>query len=1169
MNLRSKPLELSLGCFFLASSSLADLPYNPTRAFLARPRNDLVYVLRPSGSDPNQAEFLSIDVSSDVEASSPPLTTVFPSLPFMNGTTGNAYVPTIDASGEVTVYAGDCSQRAAGSTLWRFSPDAQAQHGNGTWGQDTVSINNVSGNNVLDGANYLAGGISFSSTVNGSESDIGFYLFGGMCPHSDATQATWTSDADYSNSMLTLESQSTSTGGDDSYGLGLTSSRGPPIAEAGFTITPLTPTFSNASDGSQSQQQDFVLVGGHTMTAFINMSQVALFSLPQQGWTFLSVNQPSTMQTDSTQQDVSQVEPRSGHTAVLTADGSKIVIFGGWVGDINTPAQPQLAILNAGEGYGGSGSWSWTVPQQSGDGLASGTGIYGHDAILLPGDVMMVVGGSQITPSGSSRAKRQASTLDIMFFNTSSNTWSTDYAPPPAVNPDSNAQGESLGPLTTTSQKAGLGAGLGVGAIAVACLAIFYWWFARRLKRKREEKEREMRQYNGSASDFQTRDLGRDGQDGVWPGATWSGHHRDPSGGDYLWSTRTDDLTYSNGWRNASNQDAERTGLLVEIPSPTRGLRRGRGGQLQSRYDENRVSHGSGVIHPIEERDEDEHAQKGPEMAERHKSHASSLFSNAPTLNPFRDPDPLGSHPIGASTEVNPSTVSASSSRPPLISTTSDDAMITFLGRRSPSPIPPIQDAKDREREVTGWAGSGQAADALLHSSHQQHLTRDGSQRTGGRLSPTKHSDRTDSSLSDQSYRSNLSYSNVSVARTGSQRSAAALLALNPFANSQPSPGQERPSTHQQAKASTEPAVSRPSHSSGRENDSESFTTAHTTLTGPHGSHGSNPNSPTKSSFIFDTHRPRPIPSSHAYTDNPYELNPASIGAGDLDPTTPTKPRLGWVGSVRKAIGAATGITTSSYGRSSSMTSTSSVVPKWARSRGGSFSLDVTASDSAPPPPGGKPSPARGASSSVVSGQMVPRRAASEGGFFWRGKKGARDWAEDGEEAAHPAAAEPFPPYHDEDGAGAENGAARPRRLQRRTREARRRPQTTVGMRGANEAWLREHGIVAGDGAGRQRGLQDEEEDEDWDVEAAAERRLVQVMFTVPKQRLRVVNGDVDQESLRSRSDAGGPTEVEAVDRAKAAESRDGDAQKSVQFLHQEKNEEVRARGGDVSGIQR
>jgi hypothetical protein len=44
--------------------------------------------------------------------------------------------------------------------------------------------------------------------------------------------------------------------------------------------------------------------------------------------------------------------------------------------------------------------------------------------------------------------------------------------------------------------------------------------------------------------------------------------------------------------------------------------------------------------------------------------------------------------------------------------------------------------------------------------------------------------------------------------------------------------------------------------------------------------------------------------------------------------------------------------------------------------------------------------------------------------------------------------------------------------------------------------------------------------EDDWDVEGAASRRDFQVMFTVPKSRLRVVNDDMDRASLRSASDS-------------------------------------------------
>lgn len=53
----------------------------------------------------------------------------------------------------------------------------------------------------------------------------------------------------------------------------------------------------------------------------------------------------------------------------------------------------------------------------------------------------------------------------------------------------------------------------------------------------------------------------------------------------------------------------------------------------------------------------------------------------------------------------------------------------------------------------------------------------------------------------------------------------------------------------------------------------------------------------------------------------------------------------------------------------------------------------------------------------------------------------------------------------------------------------------------------------------RYRDREDEGEDvvvEDWDVERAAENRVVQVTFTVPRGELRVVNTDVERASLVS-----------------------------------------------------
>ena len=53
----------------------------------------------------------------------------------------------------------------------------------------------------------------------------------------------------------------------------------------------------------------------------------------------------------------------------------------------------------------------------------------------------------------------------------------------------------------------------------------------------------------------------------------------------------------------------------------------------------------------------------------------------------------------------------------------------------------------------------------------------------------------------------------------------------------------------------------------------------------------------------------------------------------------------------------------------------------------------------------------------------------------------------------------------------------------------------------------RKQGREAWDSAEHER-----EGEEEWDVEKAVEQRMVQIMFTVPKERLRVVNAEVERE---------------------------------------------------------
>lgn len=715
----------ALGAAAFLGPIMATFPYNPTRILSSPTSDDIIYIFQPGTPGSPNSQLLALNTTSTLGATNLPCSTISPTLPFLDGPQ-SAYTPTIDDKGNILVYSGNCSDAAEGSTFWQFTPTSESSNLNGTWTELDLSIGGVSDNNVLDGANYLAAALAFSSTVNATSE---MYVFGGMCPNSTISTADdWTQAAYYSSSMLTIQPDSPPA---STYYLGITSSRGPPIAEAGFTITPLMPTFFNTGNdnSTQSQNQNFVLLGGHTQAAFINMSQVALFSMPEQSWSFLPIESPADApNTDLAARDMTAVDPRSGHTALLTSDGKRVILFGGWVGDVTNLADPQLAVLELGQGYGGSGDWQWSIPSQTGPGLADGTGVYGHGATMLPGDVMMIVGGYQIPASSGSKMKRAdpSASANTYFFNTTSSTWITSYAHP-RIATSIGSSNSAAANSNAASKKAGLGAGLTLGILAIIIIVVVYFWYSRRLKRRRDAREDELRHlsavahgvslYNDGSSptparprEMTTVDWAEDNQMSREPQPRPLG----PSG-------------YSNG-SGRSEPNAERTGLLFEIPSPTRGLRRSlysRGTyQPAPRYEDGRQTPGFSTIHPIDERDEyDEGLIGGTQSGDNEmmQRDGHNVLSHVPVLDPFHDP-------VGSS--------------------------------RTPSP----QSPQDREHEVRNWVSDWTVANAMMHSQV-------------GRLSPEKN-DRTSSTLSDQSSRSGLSSYSMqnsvgNLSRSLSQRSAA------------------------------------------------------------------------------------------------------------------------------------------------------------------------------------------------------------------------------------------------------------------------------------------------------------------------------------------------------------------------------------------------------------
>jgi hypothetical protein len=969
------------------------LPYNPSRILLQN-NSSLAYIFEPSQDQQGQSRFLSLDLSQTISTNDTPFTTNSETLPFLDDGKQVPFTPVINtANGHIVAVTGDCSEGADGIRIYTLSPDEDSGSGNGTWKEQEATSEKLGDQGEHAGANYLAAGMAFSGYTNGNLSDSTIYLFGGMCPFANSTVETWAGEGNYSNMMLSMATQS-SNEDDLNYDISLAPGRGPPIAEAGFTITGLPPTFSNANDGRQYQQQDFVLLGGHTQAAFINMSQVALFSLPQESWTFLSVAQPSGGSTQ-------QVEPRSGHTTVLSEDGSSVIVFGGWVGDIHTPAQPQLAVMSFGSGFGGRAAWTWTVPEQTESGLGDAGGIYGHGATMLPGGIMMVVGGYPIQSSPFEKARRDASSYNgkVLLFNTTSNSWIESYKKPVEA---AQQEGEKPGALSKNSQKAGLGLGLAFGVLLLVGLIVLYFWYIRKLRRERENHECVIasRAFDGS---FGQPFLEKGEQGGQHDGPSVVGDH---------WQQHRYSEEYP--WQEL-DQTGNTTGLFTDKPSPTRGLRKGvpqKNYQYHAapRYDDKRMSQASGNIHSIAEHEDEDVISKissrgsGRQMTEVERQLREVERALAPqrenqrwSNDPFRDPEPnpLGSHPY------------TPSERGDTVRRVPTNASQTVVPHRRHNPW-------DHDG-VPNWTTDQHADEPLLVPSN-------------GRSSPSRSDDRTSSTLSDQSHRSTTSSNSMTrtmSTRTGAILAAAAAATANTaLRSSSKSPdrhsfceepqyalretGPRSPYTTTRTRTNTDPSINGANGA-----DADSFRTARTSFV----------QLQAESEALLGPRRDDPYQRAIAANARPTTTLTSPTYHPDLVPTAlhSRKRPQGLMGSIRRAIGA---ISTSD-------------------SR--SFSLTTATTSSAQ-----MNTNHLGRSASYSPPKLLPRRAASDGAHLLRQKRGRKDWHRDsGDWGPEPQSAE----------------------------------------------------------------------EEDWDVEDAAARRDVQVMFTVPKTRLRVVNDDMDRASLRSASD--------------------------------------------------
>lgn len=820
--------------------------------------NSTAYILTANGV--GSVDLLALDISSSLAASSVANSaeTLTQGLPFLiSSTNTTTFTPTLTSDGSIVAYAGDCSSDT-GSSVWVYNTTTSHQ---ASWVEHSVT-----NNGGATGPSFLGGGFSFSETISPSLSQPLIYAYGGQCPDDTLDGDDWTSAATYSNSMVRLTA-ATDTSSAPAYTASQLSLKSQPIAEAGFSLTPLPPATSNIS-GIVTQSINSVVLGGHTQTAFVNMSTAAVWSLPEESWSFIAISGPSGTPSSDTSElakndgVVTEVQPRSGHTAVLNEAGSALIILGGWVGNTSQAAQPQLAVLQmSGSEFG---EWTWSVPDEQP--LSSGEGIYGHGAALLPGNIMMVSGGYAISSSSSGSGLGKRDSIGVaggqlqMFFNVTSLTWSDSY-----TNPISASTGAESGTApSTTPYKLGLGLGLGLGIpVLLLVLAICFFFWRRRQRLRHQARDEHIRNLTTGTA-FITSDEMLE-HENVYPwgprsAARWYTGGHDPYLRDQGNALGYENLRAPDGARSASDDP-----MAVDSPGAYRRDIRRRPAPRVARglYQPTGIAGGDdtmspGAIHPIFEDEEDEIAMAG---------------AIAPDRDEENDDDPFTT-PVPSPTKAGPSLAS------PIVFVAPGQQT---LGSGPTSPTESTPRPRPQHPEVQDWVSDIDASDALITARIQPHST---TFRNSGKISPTRRPSvrlseddtaggaRTDSNLSE----SNRSTFSFIVNRSDSLRvggAGAAMLAVSKSRGEQ-----ERTGTSHSDK----------SNSSNSNTTQDSFMTA-------------------KSITALQTEgpglllgRPRPISDiedlGHLSDDDP--LAPGS-------PSKSKPPRRSWFGSLKRVFSAGAG----------------------------------------------------------------------------------------------------------------------------------------------------------------------------------------------------------------------------------------------------------------------
>ena len=201
------------------------------------------------------------------------------------------------------------------------------------------------------------------------------------------------------------------------------SNSNPPAPESDFALAKV-----NTGAGSSEQ---VLIIGGQTaaQNSFVQMSQLALYDIALQSWTFVNA---------TTESGQDPPEGRVGHTAVTTSDG-KVIVFGGTVGSSDSAAVPQLTVLDT-----STSPFQWSSPSIGGNvSLGPSTGLTGHSAIITDGDMMILAFGMETNGNYNQQT---------YFLDTQKMEWQEVYTPSKTSTSPSSPDSPSTGsPSTATN----------------------------------------------------------------------------------------------------------------------------------------------------------------------------------------------------------------------------------------------------------------------------------------------------------------------------------------------------------------------------------------------------------------------------------------------------------------------------------------------------------------------------------------------------------------------------------------------------------------------------------------------------------------------------------------------------------------------------------------------